>query len=384
MKKTKPYLSRVWKISSSNSRFFGNQKYGYKFLGTGFVSKNKKTIQENAMENTPSQNHFAISFEQFLQWEAHTRDVLDVKKMYIDLAEDLAAGVALSHILFWYLPSKRDEGSKLRVYRDGHYWIAVPRSEWWERCRLTEDQADRALKKLIEKGLIEKKIFKFNGSPVVHIRLQIDTFLERLTDLIQSSSPNPNGKQTTKNSPECEMEFGNSRNPNRDNPKSISPNEAKPLTETTNNIPLPPPPHTALQELDCQDWGATYPQNLHQAINHPDLILFKKITNGLMAGESDWQKVIDRIQYIRQKYPGLDDEGLCQAGKKYWQAWVERGHSPTHPIFLEWWMNELIPQAQRKRSKHKKQQTRQEVQEQDLETLRKKGRDALSSLAEDA
>ncbi len=135
-------------------------------------------------------------FQQFLHWEATTRDALDVKLAYIDLAEDLAAGAVLSEIVSWYLPNKAG-GSNLRVERNGFLWNAVPRSKWWDRCRLSPEQADYALRKLIKKGLIEKAVFMFGGVPTVHVRLCIDHFLAQLTALIETPSDNPHERPKT-------------------------------------------------------------------------------------------------------------------------------------------------------------------------------------------
>jgi hypothetical protein len=125
----------------------------------------------------------------FLKWEKTTSDTLDYKKTYIDMADDLISGIVLSHIIYWYLPSKNGDGNKLKVYKDGHYWLAVQRKDWWDRVRITPDKADRALKILEEKGLIYKERYKFYGNPTVHIRLNEEVLMRewkkyKIEDLI--------------------------------------------------------------------------------------------------------------------------------------------------------------------------------------------------------
>ncbi|MEW6400443.1 MAG: hypothetical protein AB1649_01515 [Chloroflexota bacterium] len=130
-------------------------------------------------------------FEKYLQWEKATRDVLDVKRVYIDMAGDLVAGIVLSEILYWYQPNKNGE-SKLRVVKDGDYWIAIPRWEWWDRIRITPKQADRALSILKnDKQLIEAKRFRFNGEVAVHVKLKKAEFLAALEVATKRPPENP-------------------------------------------------------------------------------------------------------------------------------------------------------------------------------------------------
>jgi len=118
----------------------------------------------------------------FLAREQAENDGFYTKKMYIDIANgDLLAGILLSQIVYWYLPSKDSTATKLRVVKDGELWLAKGRDDWWEECRITAYQFDRAIKVLCDIGIVEKKIFKFNGNPMIHVRIVPDKFLE-LTD----------------------------------------------------------------------------------------------------------------------------------------------------------------------------------------------------------
>jgi hypothetical protein len=117
------------------------------------------------------------SFSQFLLWERSSRDSLDVKRVYIDMAGDLVAGVVLSQIVYWHLPS-RDGRARLQVEREGKLWLAKGREEWWDECRISPKQADRALEALEVRGLIEVKLFKFGRAPRKHIRIREEAFLE--------------------------------------------------------------------------------------------------------------------------------------------------------------------------------------------------------------
>lgn len=120
----------------------------------------------------------------FIYWEQSSRDTIDFKKSYVDLAGDLIAGLLLSQIVYWHLPSKETGKTKLRVKKDGHLWLAKGRNEWWNEIRITEKQFDRASKILVQKGLIEKKLYKFDGRPIPHIRLIWENFLPQLESVI--------------------------------------------------------------------------------------------------------------------------------------------------------------------------------------------------------
>jgi hypothetical protein len=92
-----------------------------------------------------------------------------VHHAYIDIADDLLAGTLLSQIMYWFSPDKNGR-PRVRVKKDGHYWLAKDRSDWHKEIRITDRQYDRASKLLEDKQLIIKKKYKFDGLPTIHIR----------------------------------------------------------------------------------------------------------------------------------------------------------------------------------------------------------------------
>jgi flagellar motor protein MotB len=118
-------------------------------------------------------------FSHFLLWEQASRDAIMVKRVYIDMAGDVIAGLMLSQIIYWHLPNSEGR-TRLRVIKDGHLWLAKSHTEWWEECRLTVDQARRALKILQDKSLVVTALKRFNGAPTVHIRMDQEHFLDEL------------------------------------------------------------------------------------------------------------------------------------------------------------------------------------------------------------
>lgn len=155
------------------------------------------------------------SFEDFLTWERASRDTIDVKRSYVDIAGDLAAGVMLSQIIYYYLPGKDGE-TKLRVEKEGKKWLAKKRDDWWEECRLTPDQVDRCTSILKKAGVIETARYKFQGSPVLHIRL-LRRFFQLLDEVVRTESEggrrNPLRRMVKLTSPNGDIHLANSRIP---------------------------------------------------------------------------------------------------------------------------------------------------------------------------
>jgi hypothetical protein len=77
------------------------------------------------------------------------------------------------------------------VRRDGRDWIAARRYEWWERCRLSPRQADRAGRILEKLGLLVRALYKFSAEPTVHYSLNLDEFIAAWEDTLNFPSENP-------------------------------------------------------------------------------------------------------------------------------------------------------------------------------------------------
>jgi len=125
------------------------------------------------------------TFQDFLRWESSTDDTVDFKKVYVDIASgDIVSGLLLSQIVYWHLPSKRTNKVRLRVKKEGNLWLAKGRDDWYDECRISARQFDRASKILVDLGILEKKVFKFSGVPTVHVRIIQDKFIDLLNKQI--------------------------------------------------------------------------------------------------------------------------------------------------------------------------------------------------------
>jgi hypothetical protein len=97
----------------------------------------------------------------FLAWESRSRDTIEVKRCYVDVAGgDLIAGILLSQIIYWHLPDHEGQ-PRLRIERQGYKWLAKKRDDWWKECRITPKQFDTAIKLLESKNLIVTALYKY-------------------------------------------------------------------------------------------------------------------------------------------------------------------------------------------------------------------------------
>lgn len=114
----------------------------------------------------------------WLQSEAATHDAIHVKKVYIDINDgNLIDGVLFSQIMFWHLPDKQGR-NKLQVLKDDHFWIAKKYEDWYEECRINVSTVRKALKRIEDRGLIVTGLWKFDGAPTKHIRVNWAKFEE--------------------------------------------------------------------------------------------------------------------------------------------------------------------------------------------------------------
>ena len=146
------------------------------------TSPKAKATQPNNKVPLPTNGSDSLdsAINNFLLWEVRSRDCIKVKRCYIDVASDLEAGILLSQIIYWHLPDKEGE-QKLTVQRDGHWWLAKAREDWWNECRLTPKPFDRAIRHLEAKHLIVAQVYKWQRVNTKHIRVDWAGLLQALS-----------------------------------------------------------------------------------------------------------------------------------------------------------------------------------------------------------
>jgi hypothetical protein len=144
--------------------------------------KAKATQPNNRVPQLPTGGGDSLdsAINNFLLWEMRSRDCIKVKRCYIDVASDLEAGILLSQIIYWHLPDKEGE-QKLTVQRNGHWWLAKAREDWWNECRLTPKQFDRAIRHLEAKHLVVAQVYKWRSANTKHIRVDWAGLLQALS-----------------------------------------------------------------------------------------------------------------------------------------------------------------------------------------------------------
>lgn len=106
---------------------------------------------------------------------------LYASRIWLDICADVHTSMLLERILYWFMPAK-DGTMKVKVVRDGKYWIAKTRKMWADELRIKVRQYDKALKNLKEMGLVETIYSEYGPlKRVTHIRVNYET-LEQLKE----------------------------------------------------------------------------------------------------------------------------------------------------------------------------------------------------------
>ncbi len=79
------------------------------------------------------------------------------------------AAVMLCHLLYWYMPDKNGK-TKLRVRKGNKLFISKSWRGWQTETGLSRSQTRTSLDKLQRFGLIEVELYKFAGTPTIHVR----------------------------------------------------------------------------------------------------------------------------------------------------------------------------------------------------------------------
>lgn len=186
-----------------------------------------------------------MNWKKFILWEAASRDTIDVKRCYIDVVKDLIAGILLSQIIYWFLPGKNGR-PRVTIEKQGRYWLAKKREDWWDECRITPKQFDRAVGILEEAGIVTSKVFKFGPETVKHISINWEVFLGRLEHVLNEFIASEESKAvpsvTDPEFPKCKIRT--SPDSKSEIPQRGNPLDTKTPAQNTSEIsssPLPPP-----------------------------------------------------------------------------------------------------------------------------------------------
>jgi hypothetical protein len=130
-----------------------------------------------------------VVLRKYAAMQAAAEETVGCQTIYVDIAGGLEDGFVLDELIFFTLPRPETGRSGLRVWKDGVLWMAVSRTEWWNRKRLTPKQADGAIKRLVNKELVFKEMFLFNKQKTTHLRLNVPEFFKRYTEILEKRNP---------------------------------------------------------------------------------------------------------------------------------------------------------------------------------------------------
>lgn len=125
-------------------------------------------------------------WEGYLTSESSSRDVIRTKRAYIDINDgNLTDGVLFGRIMYWHLPEKKNPGkpNKLTVFKDNQWWLAKRHEDWYDECRIPAGTARDSIARMVERGLLETKVYHFKGKPAVHIRIVREIFEQKMAAL---------------------------------------------------------------------------------------------------------------------------------------------------------------------------------------------------------
>lgn len=96
-----------------------------------------------------------------------------LRPLYVRIGGDLATGLLLSQLVYWFKPGKTGK-SKLTIVRDGRRWLAKSREDMCAETGLTLKQYKRAITVLIDLELVQVERHLFAGKVTPHIWLDTE------------------------------------------------------------------------------------------------------------------------------------------------------------------------------------------------------------------
>ncbi len=118
-----------------------------------------------------------------------------------------------------------------------------------------------------------------------------------------------------------------------------------------------------------QGEGIATPETPVEALSHPDLQVFQRVTGGRLPAPADYRQVISVVRHLREAH-GPDDPALEAYLKRFWQAWSRRTrkdgrkYGPGNLAWLtEWAFNGSIPAGRAAKPAVKTQPRGKEVEQ---------------------
>lgn len=141
-----------------------------------------------------------------------------VPAQYLTMFNNASTAIVLAQINYWYKLSRSGK-PKLKVVKEGMYWLAKTSAELSAEAGLTVQKVDGAIKQLSQMGIIEVVVCRFNNLPTRHIRvkaalgkafmqddIQVVNMLQHVTNIPQQVGNMPQHEPLTESTTEITSE----------------------------------------------------------------------------------------------------------------------------------------------------------------------------------
>jgi hypothetical protein len=78
--------------------------------------------------------------------------------------------------MYWHGVNRETGKPRMSIEREGHLWLAKSYDDWHEECGILAEVARKGIARMVERGLLVKRVWKFNGIPMTHIRVDPEGF----------------------------------------------------------------------------------------------------------------------------------------------------------------------------------------------------------------
>ena len=114
--------------------------------------------------------------DDFIEIGRLTRDTIQYRKSMVDITGELISGILLDYIVQCY---ENNPGA----WKDGS-WMSIRSDGWWKPCRVEKYTSVKAIKRLVDMGLLQKEKRMIDGRPYNCIR-PTEQILTKLNELLQ-------------------------------------------------------------------------------------------------------------------------------------------------------------------------------------------------------
>lgn len=141
------------------------------------------------MEDQPEYDGHKSYASGYIARERAEQRIVKVPLDYVDMMNgNVYAAMLLAQIVYWHGADSEGK-SRLKVKRDGHWWLAKEYKDWWDECRIREGTARKHIDQMVKSGILIRKHFRFGGMRTTHLRIDWKIFKEKLAEVQDVNAP---------------------------------------------------------------------------------------------------------------------------------------------------------------------------------------------------